>query len=319
MQKNSIAVSVLCNVYNHEKYLEECLTSLVNQKTNFKYEILVHDDCSTDSSVKIINDFYRKYPNKIVPFFEHENQYSKGVKITKDIMISKIKGKYFCFCEGDDYWTDNNKLQKQYDFLENNPDYKFCVHNSIRVNKNGIEIEKRNTKIGGGDLTCEDFIISGGSFVATNSIFSYSSLTKKLPKCFDIMATDYIWQIYLSSFGKTYCFNDYMSAYRIQSDGSWTCRMLANPDQLIKHKERLIKAFKCFDKDMNYRFHSSVEFAILKIEYAILLIKKDYKSMRSRTYKKIYKKEKIKTKIKYFLDEHFPRVYNKIKQIRSKK
>ena len=89
MKKNNIAVSVLCMVYNHEKYLRECLDSLVNQKTTFTYEILVHDDASTDQSKKIIEEYYKRFPDKIVPIYESENQYSKGVKINQEIQHLK--------------------------------------------------------------------------------------------------------------------------------------------------------------------------------------------------------------------------------------
>ncbi len=318
MKKNNISVSVMCLVYNHGKYLNQCLRSLVNQKTNFDYEILVHDDCSTDNSREIIEKLHKEYPEKIIPIYENENQYSKGVKISKDILVPMIQGKYFCFCEGDDFWIDENKIQKQFDFLENNLEYKFCVHNSIRVNKEGIKIGEIISRKTSGELSCEDFILNDGDFIATNSIFSYTYLVKKLPKYFDILSIDFVWQIYLSSQGKTYCFKEPMSAYRVQSNGSWTSRMLLNPDQHIIHKKRVIDMLKCFDLETNNKYHNQIIEAIIKVEYEILVLKRDYKLIRSEKYIKIYKKKTFKTKLKYFLDEHFPMLYKKLKQLRSK-
>ena len=308
--KNNILVSVLVTVYNHEKYLEECLSSLVGQKTNFKYEILVHDDCSTDNSKKIIEKFYKKYSEKIVPFFEEENQYSKGVKIIENILIPKMKGKYFCFCEGDDYWIDENKIQKQYDFLEKNQEYKFCVHNSILVDKNSKFIRKKNVSENDGDLTCEDFIIGGGGFVCTNSIFSYSYLAKKLPKYFNYMSLDYIWQIYLSSCGKTYCFKDFMSAYRIQSDGSWSFRMKNNKDKYIEHCKKVITVLEMINIDFNYKYNEIFKKTIIIKNFEILRVKRDFKKMRYEPYKEIWNKLPLYKKIKYLLGEKFPKLSN---------
>ena len=319
MKKGEIKVSILCMVYNHEKYLEECLSSLVNQQTDFNYEILVHDDCSTDSSKDIIERYYKKYPKKIIPVYEKENQYSKGVKINKDILIPKMKGKYFCFCEGDDYWIDENKLQKQYDFMEKNKNYKLCIHNSVAVDKNGNELYKINPLLNGGDLQCDDFIKNGGAFVSTNSIFSYSYLAKNLPDYFNYFSVDYVWQIYLSSVGKNYCFKEYMSAYRVESDGSWTNRMLCNCDKHIQFKKKIIKSLSLINEDTKFKYDKTIKRTILNQEFAILELQCDYKSMKKDQYKEIYKSKPLKIRIKYFIGEHFPKIYDKLKQIRSKK
>ena len=318
-KSKEIKVSILCLAYNHEKYLEKCLDSLVNQKTNFKYEILVHDDCSTDSSKEIIERYYKKHPKKIIPVYEKENQYSKGVKINKDILIPKMKGKYFCFCEGDDYWIDENKLQKQYDFMERNKDYKLCIHNSIAVDKNGNELYKINPLVNGGDLKCEDFIKNGGGFVSTNSLFSYSYLAKNLPNYFDYLTVDYVWQIYLSSIGKNYCFKEHMSAYRIESEGSWTSRMLSNIDKLIEFKRRIINVLTLINDEMHFKYDEIIKKTIISQEFAILELQKDYKSMKKNKYKEVYKSRPLKIKMKYFLDEHFPSFYNFLRRLRSKK
>ena len=118
MNNKDIKVSVCCTVYNHEKYLRKCLDGFVMQKTNFAFEVLINDDKSTDSSADIIREYYEKYPDIIVPVFQTENQYSKGVDIIDDILIPMAKGKYIALCEGDDYWCDENKLLLQYDYME---------------------------------------------------------------------------------------------------------------------------------------------------------------------------------------------------------
>lgn len=117
--KSEILVSIRCLVYNHEPFLRRCLDGFVMQKTNFKFEAIVHDDCSTDNSAAIIHEYAKKYPDIIKPIFESVNQYSKNDDSLRKIMDSACTGKYIALCEGDDYWIDPFKLQKQVDILEN--------------------------------------------------------------------------------------------------------------------------------------------------------------------------------------------------------
>lgn len=125
---NEIKVSVCCLAYNHEKYIRKTLDGFVNQITNFNYEILINDDASTDETKKIIEEYQKKYPNVINAIYQKNNLYSQEINITTDILVPMAKGKYLSFCEGDDYWCDNKKLQKQYEALESNKNCSICVH-----------------------------------------------------------------------------------------------------------------------------------------------------------------------------------------------
>jgi glycosyltransferase involved in cell wall biosynthesis len=124
-----IMVSICCIAYNHEKYISDAINGFLLQETNFKYEILIHDDASTDHTADIIREYSKKYPDTIHAFFQNENQYSKKIKILANFVYPHAKGKYIALCEGDDYWTDKNKLQFQVDFLENNRNYMGIAHN----------------------------------------------------------------------------------------------------------------------------------------------------------------------------------------------
>lgn len=119
-------VTIWCLVYNHGPYLRQCLDGFVMQKTDFSVEALIHDDASTDDSAKIILEYAKKYPDIIKPIIEKENLYSKHDGSLMRVQVELCKGKYIAFCEGDDYWTDPYKLQKQVDFMEANPDYGMC-------------------------------------------------------------------------------------------------------------------------------------------------------------------------------------------------
>ena len=138
VDKKNILVSICCLTYNHEKYIRDCLDGFVNQKTNFNYEILIHDDASTDGTVDIIREYESKYPTIIKPIYQVENQYSKGKSISATYNWSRVAGKYIAQCEGDDYWTDQLKLQKQVDFLEANPEYDMvCARFNHLVHETG--------------------------------------------------------------------------------------------------------------------------------------------------------------------------------------
>lgn len=126
LEDNSkILVAIQCLVYNHEPYLHECLDGFVMQKTNFSFVAIVHDDKSTDNSAGIIREYSEKYPNIIKPIYETKNQYSKHDGSISRIMknaLDSTGAKYIALCEGDDYWTDPFKLQKQVDFMESHPE-----------------------------------------------------------------------------------------------------------------------------------------------------------------------------------------------------
>lgn len=121
---NQPLVTIICNAYNHEKYIRECLEGFVLQKTSFTYEIIVHDDASTDRTSIIVKEYESKYPNLFNNIYQNINQYTnKDINIWGDIILPKSKGKYIAICDGDDYWTNPLKLQKQVDFLEANVEY----------------------------------------------------------------------------------------------------------------------------------------------------------------------------------------------------
>jgi glycosyltransferase involved in cell wall biosynthesis len=119
-------VSICCLTFNHAAYLEKCLQGFLMQQCNFTFEVLIHEDASTDETASILKKYEAKYPHIIKPIYQTENQFKKGISPTIRFNFPRCKGKYIAFCEGDDYWTDPYKLQKQVDFLESHPDYSIC-------------------------------------------------------------------------------------------------------------------------------------------------------------------------------------------------
>lgn len=145
--ENKPLVSVCCLAYNHEPYIVQALEGFMMQKTNFSFEVLLYDDASTDGTADIIRDYEKKYPRIFKPIYQTENQFSKGIKVTQKYQFPRVQGKYIAMCEGDDYWTDPLKLQKQVDFLEANEEYALCCHHYHVLNSNEISKSKLISKI----------------------------------------------------------------------------------------------------------------------------------------------------------------------------
>lgn len=223
MKQQEVLVSIRCLVYNHEPYLRQCLDGFVMQKTDFAFEAIVHDDASTDKSADIIREYAAKYPDIIKPIFETENQYSKKDGSLNRIMYAAINPavKYIAICEGDDYWTDPLKLQKQFDFMEANPEYSLCFHPAHVKFGNGIQErtlfrEWKETDYNGLDIIRQWTI-------PTASVFFRAKFYNK--KYFEIandrrfIYGDIVLFEYMSTKGRIKCINEVMSVYRRNAGG----------------------------------------------------------------------------------------------------
>lgn len=146
-------ISICCVTYNHAPFIHKALDGFLMQepptgvsKDEPWYEILIHDDCSTDGTTEIIKEYAAKYPDKIFPLYEEENQYSKGADMDF-FNYNRARGKYIAYCEGDDYWTDPRKLQKQVDFMDAHPEYSICFHDfSLYDSRTGEKFESRDSR-----------------------------------------------------------------------------------------------------------------------------------------------------------------------------
>lgn len=144
--QSPIVVSIVSLAYNHAKYIRQCLDGFIMQKTTFAFEVLIHDDASTDGTADIIREYELKYPNIIKPIYQTENQYQKGVAIGATYLYPRVQGKYIAECEGDDYWTDPLKLQKQIDLLEKHPECSFCCGGYIQRQEGLLDLDIVITK-----------------------------------------------------------------------------------------------------------------------------------------------------------------------------
>lgn len=223
-----IIVSIWCLTYNHEKYIRQCLDGFVMQKTNFRFEAIVHDDASTDGTADIVREYAEKYPDIIKPIIETENQYSKQDGSLYRIMQKTCTGKYIALCEGDDYWSNSLKLQKQVDFLEQNPDFSMCCSDGQIITNEG-EISWTRYK-SDSEIKTEEMIRGGGPFILTASILHRTDIMEDYPDCCKkCHIGDYPLQVFCALKGRTFYMSEKMVAYRYMSAGSWTSSYLIRP------------------------------------------------------------------------------------------
>lgn len=244
-------VSVCCITYNHEPYIVQALNGFLMQKTSFPFEVLIHDDASTDRTADIIREYEKKFPKIIKPIYQKENQYSKGNRaILASFVYPRAKGKYIALCEGDDYWIDENKLQKQVDFLEKNPEYTMCFHDAVVVNELENEVDSFSYHVIEKDYSAtelfENWVVPTASMLFKKEILCY-----KLADRENFIAGDIVLVEQACVYGKVHGFKKKMSVYRIQENGlTWskerrekTLRLHPNHYIALKRNFPLISKF----------------------------------------------------------------------------
>lgn len=240
-----IMVSICCLVYNHEPYLRQCFEGFVMQKTTFPIEILVHDDASTDYSADIIREYTEKYPHLFKPIYQTENQYSKGVKITMTYQIPRAKGKYIAMCEGDDYWTDPMKLQKQVEFLEGHEEYVLSFHDVKTIDTEGNTIAESKMKLYYSEKMCRDWsdfdLMCGYTPFTPTVVYRRevrAKVGREMYKAKGLINGDTIVASLIGKYGKGKFHNDIQnSVCRVQRGGIW---------QMKSVLYKLINSYKTF-------------------------------------------------------------------------
>lgn len=257
MDDRKVDVSVLCLSYNQERYIARCLDGFVNQQTDFRYEVLVHDDCSTDGTLQVIIDYERRYPNIFTVVTEEENQYSKNVNIYEDILLPIAEGQYIALCEGDDYWTDPHKLQKQYDFMENHSECSLVCHNTVVHDMSGARQDflfndwKQIHKLTEDEVYI-DWKVHTTSYFFRKEVFHRPEYAKKY---FDF--ADYVMLCIAKDRGEVYSLPEVMSFYNFNNPEGIT---VDNGTQLNKQIESTIERIEFlqdFDRATEHR-HSEV-------------------------------------------------------------
>ncbi len=293
MEFNGNGVTVVCLSYNMEKYIRQTLDGFVMQKVNFPLEVIVHDDASTDGSADIIREYADKYPDLIKPILQTENQYSKNILMTKTFVYPIAKGKYIATCEGDDYWTDPDKLQKQYDFLEAHPDYSFCAHAARRIDISGRTPDKILGPLKESGTVQPGEIIEKNArdmFVSANSMMFRLEYGMAKPE--DMMVPrvgDKSLIIWLATIGPMYFFSEEMSVYRFHHPTSWTRKNhFGGRENKIKLFKSYLPVYPAALRHMNGENRRSIEDAVFVILRRLISLKIKLKEIKEGELREYY-------------------------------
>lgn len=257
-----VIVSIRCTTYNQIDYIRQCLDSLVCQQTTFKYEIVLHDDASTDGTTEIVKEFVLRYPEIIKPIIQTENQYSKHDGTIRRAMNAAISPtvKYIAFCEGDDFWMDPLRLQKQVDFLETHPNHSMVFNAVQYLYPDGRVEEIRRYNKNLEECPVSDFILGGGGFVKLNSILYRREMRENYPEWAEKAPVgDSPLFLVLAIRGKVAYINELGSCYRINAKGSWTSRMSQRSfRQRYKDMKDNVSYWNTFDDWSERKYHKFV-------------------------------------------------------------
>ena len=253
----NILVSINCITFNHENYIREAIESFLIQETNFDFEILIGDDCSKDNTQNIINEYIEKYPDKVKLITSKENV---GARKNARRVFEASRGKYIAVCEGDDFWTDPKKLQKQFDYMEKNKECNLVFSNVKHLNDKTKKVNINNvTK--GGKYYLEEVILNGGGFIPTATIFYRKNIMENPPAFYEKASVgDYPLQIICSLDGYVYCMEEVTAMYRVDVKNSWTSKQLKriNKEIYINNWNNTLSLLDMVNEYTQYRYNDII-------------------------------------------------------------
>lgn len=236
----AVIVSILCFTFNHEQYIRDAINGFLMQETTYPFEIIIHDDASTDATASIAKSFADLYPNIIKLVIQKENQCSRGEKVCL-IAFGFARGEYIAFCDGDDYWSDPHKLEIQIDEMILHPECDISFHPAMCVDANGINPSKEICRHANTTLVmpAEEVILNGGGYMPTASLIFKREILEELPDWFyRFPFGDYFIQCIASLNAGALYINRVMSVYRVNVPGSWSVnnsyRSKLNLDVMLK-------------------------------------------------------------------------------------
>ncbi len=251
-----IKVSVIVHTYNHEKFIRQTLDSILIQQVNFDYEVIVGDDASPDSTPEIIKEYQQKFPKIIKPLLHPKNLGGFGKNNTL-ATLSVCQGQYIAAMDGDDYWINPLKLQKQVDFLDNNPEFVSCFHNALIHFEDGshpdmyVNDDTQKAITGIEDLIGEDEVW----YMATSAVMFRNGIIKEYPKWFhESKSGDIPRYILLGKYGKFFYINELMSVYRKNGGGMSFTDGKQDADFLFNR----IGMYKGINQELDFKFHQTI-------------------------------------------------------------
>ncbi len=304
-------VTVILPTHNHAPFIAQAIESVLMQQTGFPFDILLHDDASTDGTADICRDYAARCPDKITPILQTVNRYQTDRRIQSHILVPRVKAKYTAILDGDDYWTDPLKLQKQVDYLEAHPDCTLCIGGADTVDIHGAVTGAGARPYSESRVVDPaDMIRSGGGFCATNTIVMPTRLLQTAPEfCDRTEVEDVPFQLLGALSGYAYYIADTLMAYRQAVPGSWSLRQYASDQEIrVRTSESLIRLNAAFDEYSGGKYHEAFAEAIRYQEYLILGYRRDLRALKRPPYRMFYLRESKRRRIRLHLEKYCPRL-----------
>ncbi len=305
MANDAPLVSIVCDTYNHAPYVADALEGFLMQRTDFPFEIIVHDDASNDGTREILLAYEARYPGLIRLVLRTQNKYSYDPKILEHYVFPLARGKYVAICEGDDYWTSPDKLQKQVSYLEAHPACTLCVSAADTVDPGGNRTGAVAPYECDTDVPMDALIRGGGGFVTTASIVAPTRLAQNRAAFCDLTdVDDAVLQLWFGVNGTTHYFAEPLCAYRQAVPGSWTETFFAGERGVrIRHHEGMIRALEAFNEETRGQWREAVDFCLTyQQRYEILRLKSDVNALRKPPYRAIYRKLPLRRRLRMQLE-----------------
>jgi glycosyltransferase involved in cell wall biosynthesis len=263
-------VSISCVTYNHEPYIRDAIEGFLMQKTTFPVQILIHDDASTDGTTEIIKTYEEKYPCLIKCFYQTENTYKKPNYLNfRKSFYSARKGKYIAICEGDDFWTDPLKLQKQVTFMEQNADVSLCGHYGNILEKERLQMPKLSHR----RVVYPSMVTLIQSITLLAASICYRKPVMPLPEwCQSLKSTDHPTYFQAYTLGKIAILPDNMCTYRIHPGGVWSSNNTF-PAGLVRNAKETLKYHRLLQIHYPFSFLEAKANNWRIIELSALIIK----------------------------------------------
>ena len=254
---DQIKVSIVCLTYNHGELLEKALQSFIAQETEFAFEIIVHDDASTDGTSKLLERYAALYPDIIKPIFQIENQYWK-CPIFLTYVLPRVRGEYIAICDGDDYWIDDKKLSKQVTFMDDNPECTLFIHNGYREYMENGKRESLNTFPSSGFYSHRENVMHGlgTDFPVSSSMLLRTSILEDAPTFFlKTKALDYPLRQYCACKGSVFYSDEIMSVYRVNTPTSFMRKTRVDEVFYRKYTLEMIQFFEKYNVYTDGKFY----------------------------------------------------------------
>jgi glycosyltransferase involved in cell wall biosynthesis len=241
-------LSVMMITYNHERFITHAIESVLAQRVNFDYEIVIGEDCSTDGTRAVITDFHRRYPGRIVPRLRDQNI---GVMRNLEATLAACRGRYLALLEGDDYWTCDEKLQRQVDFLDTHPGSSMCCHRVQFLNETGFAEADVFPSLPAGPYTIEDLLKD--NFVMTCSAVLRRDLIPTLPPWFrEMKLGDWPMFALAARHGTIELMDEVMSVYRKHQGGVWSSL------SSVSRSREIVRMLKALDKHLDFQYTNAM-------------------------------------------------------------